>query len=82
MSQNMPLLGRVLGTVALASVIMSLLRSYQWSGAAASDCQRSYDFTRNDLPPPLTAEAHTTVAAGAGILPTRRARHAVWCNPG
>ena len=34
MSQNMPLLGRVLGTAALASVIMTLLMSYQWSGAA------------------------------------------------
>jgi hypothetical protein len=33
-SQNMPLLSRVLGTAALASVIMTLLMSYQWSGAA------------------------------------------------
>ena len=32
----------------------------------ASDCQRSYDFTQNDLPPPLT---------GAGLPPMRRARH-------
>ena len=25
----------------------------------ASDCQRSYDFTQNDLPPPLTGRRHT-----------------------
>jgi hypothetical protein len=44
MSQNMPLLGRVLGTAALASVIMTLLMSYQWSRAAE----------------PPTAKGHTT----------------------
>jgi hypothetical protein len=33
-SQNMPLLGRVLGTAALASIVMTLMMSYQWSGAA------------------------------------------------
>ena len=41
---EMPLLGRVLGTAALASVIMTLLMSYQWSGAAE----------------PSTAKGHTT----------------------
>ena len=44
MSQNMPLLSRVLGTAALASVIITLLMSYQWSGAAE----------------PPTAKGHTT----------------------
>jgi hypothetical protein len=34
MSQNMPLLSRVLGTAALASVIVFLLMSYQWGRAA------------------------------------------------
>ena len=34
MSQNMPLLSRVLGTAALASVIVVLLMSYQWGRAA------------------------------------------------
>jgi hypothetical protein len=34
MSQNMPLLSRVLGTAALTSVIVVLLMSYQWGGAA------------------------------------------------
>jgi hypothetical protein len=34
MSQNVPLLTRVLGTAALASVIMTLLMSYQWGRAA------------------------------------------------
>jgi hypothetical protein len=34
MSQNVPLLSRVLGTAALASVVMTLLMSYQWGGAA------------------------------------------------
>jgi hypothetical protein len=33
MSQNMPLLNRVLGTAALASVIVVLLMSYQWGRA-------------------------------------------------
>ena len=36
MSQNMPLLSRVLGTAALASVIVFLLMSYQWGRAAES----------------------------------------------
>jgi hypothetical protein len=36
MSQNMPLLSRVLGTAALASVIVVLLMSYQWGSAAES----------------------------------------------
>jgi len=34
MSQNMPLLSRVLGTAALTSVIVVLLMSYQWGRAA------------------------------------------------
>jgi hypothetical protein len=34
MSQNMPLLSRVLGTAALTSVIVVLLMSYQWGHAA------------------------------------------------
>jgi hypothetical protein len=34
MSQNMPLLNRVLGTAALASVIAALLMSHQLSRAA------------------------------------------------
>ena len=36
MSQNIPLLSRVLGTAALASVIVVLLMSYQWGRAAKS----------------------------------------------
>jgi hypothetical protein len=31
MSQNMPLLSRVLGTAALTRVIVVLLMSYQWA---------------------------------------------------
>ena len=34
MSQNMPLLSRVLGTAALASVIVVLLMGHQWGRAA------------------------------------------------
>jgi hypothetical protein len=34
MSQNMPLLSRILGTAALTSVIVILLMSYQWGRAA------------------------------------------------
>jgi hypothetical protein len=34
MSQDVPLLNRVLGTAALASVTIALLMSYQWSRAA------------------------------------------------
>ncbi len=34
MSQNMPSLNRVLTTAALASMIVALLMSYQWGGAA------------------------------------------------
>ena len=34
MSQNMPLLSRVLGTAALASVTVVLLMGYQWGRAA------------------------------------------------
>jgi hypothetical protein len=33
-SQNMPLLSRVLGTAALTNVIVVLLMSYQWGRAA------------------------------------------------
>ena len=36
----------------------------------ASDCQRSYDFTQNDLPPPLTAE-HTPRSRLAPAYPRR-----------
>jgi hypothetical protein len=36
----------------------------------ASDCQRSYDFTQNDLPPPLTAE-HTPRSRLAPAYPQR-----------
>jgi hypothetical protein len=50
---------------------MTLLMSYQWSGAAdPSDCQRSYDFTQNDLPPPLTA-GHTPRSRLAPAYPRR-----------
>ena len=34
MSQNMPLLSRVLGTAAFASVTVVLLMGYQWGRAA------------------------------------------------
>ena len=41
----------------------------------ASDCQRSYDFTQNDLPPPLTGRRHTPDATSTARRLVQSGRH-------
>ena len=48
MLQNMPLLNRVLGTAALASVITALLMSHQF-GRGSEPPMAKYGFTRSDF---------------------------------
>ena len=69
MSQNMPLLSRVLGTAAPASVIMTLLMSYQWSGAAEPPTAKIRGSRRRSRErgqaPPSPAASSSTAAAKA-----------------